>query len=432
METLPIPVHSIENKYNDSEENNMIELKSFGTLCIEKYEILHDFANKQSDASESLKVIQSIVNPSINGNSLFINQSSGEASLRPLFSSFITDDHSPVEYSLTFTSNQTKVRLAFESLPTQTNEKTNVITMNDLHNASLETYSTIQDYLNKTTDKTLTIDFEKLKNIFLKTNEHLQTVDEHNPFSTWYGIDFNTIPLFKVYFNLISFYHDSSKLSPVQAVCMGLNAMGINHEASKSLLNVMESLNSRASFIFFTIDLNSSTLNRCKIYVRFYKVSIEELETIASIATNYKKGAITDFIHHFLPNCSGFDLPSSCNSSSTFGPVVTFVFNSSNNNGPDSLKFHLPIRNYISDDKSISQLIPIYLKKTNLFYPNQSNNEFEQIIQDLKISKHNHTGCQTYVSFSSSNLTYAKEFTVYLNPQFYSSGIQTVSPHLRT
>lgn len=428
MAIATISFQSTQGKYVDSRNTYGSELKSFATICVEKYQLLHDFANRESSTDESLKVIRSIVVPSLNGSSLFINQSSNEPLTPPLFSSFITDDHSSFEYSLSFTSNEVKVRLLFEVLPVEISGKKNAITINELQKASSETYLTILQYLNTTTNERIEIDFEKLKDLFINTNSHLQTVDEQNPFAVWFAIDFNNLyPLFKIYFNLIAFYNKSSKLRPAEAVRSGLNMMGVDDHASESLLNLMQKLNSRASFIFFAIDVNNFTkINRCKVYVRFHDISITELETIASIASNYQKGTITSFIRHFLPNCLGFNCPSSSNSSSTLGPIITFVFNSLNIGSPDSLKFHLPIRHYISTDRDIARLIRDYLQKNRLFYPNEEQT-YEQLIGNYKMSSHNRTGCQTYVAFSSSKSLYPKEFTVYLSPQLYSSGIEMLT-----
>ena len=197
--------------------------------------------------------------------------------------------------------------------------------------------------------------------------------------------------------------------------------MGIHKQASRALLDLIKNLDSRASLVFFSIDLNAAKLSRCKVYVRFFDISVDQLEDIASITTNYHRGTITEFIHHFLPRCFSFRCQSNPNSTSTVGPVITFVFDASNDQGPDSLKFHLPIRHYLSSEKSIAQLIPVYLQKKNLFYPS-GRELFEQMIAKYKTSKSDHSGCQTYVAFSSSKLFAVKEFTVYLSPQLYSSG----------
>lgn len=417
----------IEHGRDRLKSSQSVQLKSFAAKCIEKYECLLQFAGKCSESYESWKVLRSIVIPSINGNSLFFNQRSGKALSPPLFPSFVTDDHSSFEYSLSFTMDQVNIRLLFEPLPLETHEEKNGITMNDLHKASLQTYLTVLDYMNKSSGEKIKMDFEKLQSLFIKTNNHFQTLDRNNPFSIWYAVDLKVpTPLFKAYFNLISFYNSSSKLQPSEAVRMGLNIMGIQEQASKSLLDLIKHLDSRASLVFFSIDLNSPILTRCKIYVRFYDVSVDQLEDIASITTNYQKGTISEFVQHFLPRCHNFRCQSSPNSTSTVGPVITFVFDSSNEKGPDSLKFHLPIRHYLSSEEKIAQLIQTYLKKKELFYPNQRF-FYEQTIANYKTSKSNRSGCQTYVAFSSSKLVAVKEFTVYLSPQLYSSDTQVLA-----
>ena len=184
MQVMDIKHESGKNKTNHSDK-----LQSVAAICTEKYQLLLQFAGKQSESDESLKLLRSIVIPSINGNALFFSQSSGEPLSPPLFPSFVTDDHSSFEYSLSFATDQVNIRLLFEPLPLETKGENNRVTMDDLHEASLQTYLAVSDYLSKTSNEKINIDFEKLNTLFIKTNDHFRTVDKHNPFSIWYAIE---------------------------------------------------------------------------------------------------------------------------------------------------------------------------------------------------------------------------------------------------
>jgi DMATS type aromatic prenyltransferase len=128
---------------------------------------------------EQQTVVESILND-------IVFPSFGRDHFYPRWQSYITDDFSPIEFSVSFAPKGAKLRLIFEPLGTE-----DPIDLTKLRDASASTL----ELLRKRWPYELNLtQFNAVKTLFF--------IDEpRGKLVCWYGVDFGAAPIIKVYFN---------------------------------------------------------------------------------------------------------------------------------------------------------------------------------------------------------------------------------------
>ena len=321
--------------------------------------------------------------------------SEAEIPEKPLWPSYITDDHSPIEFSVTFSkTNKPIVRVLGEPLP---------------HNPQNieEIKHFAQQWILKAKQRVggWTY-FDQLEKIFLP--------DEVNPQATfyfWFGIDLKQFKaLNKVYFNP----NISSSETATEKVLKTMQTFDID-SGKLQLLMKMFGL-SDENFEFISIDLGDSP--RLKIYIRLLQFNEKKVTDLVTVAFPEALASVKQFCNYFFDtNIGSGDLtPRSFGErNSTTGLVFALVY-SITEKKIVSLKFHAPLRHYYSNDEVLGNRVSSYLLDNQYVLGNNYLVLLHQMCSYRNLK--DRTGIQTLVSIAKKEE--GEEITIYLAPEIYN------------
>jgi DMATS type aromatic prenyltransferase len=245
---------------------------------------------------------------------------------RPTWPSYIGDDHTPAELSLTVGGSR-EARFIVEPLGDRPSLISN-------QSAALKLI------------ESLASDFAIDLGRFNRVRDLFCPADPRGRFTIWIAVAFsaNRQPDFKVYLN-------PSARGPGQAsAVMGeaLARLGFPAAwpgAARTLLGRGPELD---ELTYFSLDLSGSPDARVKVYARHLGATPEDLERAASLSTSYRAGDVIAFLNTMAPGVEMFAgrPPSTC-----------LTFTGGHESLPVAATTHLPINDYAPDDGAVRRRV---------------------------------------------------------------------------
>lgn len=318
---------------------------------------------------------------------------------KPAWPSFVTDDHTPIEFSITFsTGKRPVVRMVGEPLPQYIKDS---LSMADIVNTAEEFYAQAkaQNSFNWTV-------YEKLKHLYMVPAENAS-----GPFYACFGVDLQPMSdmLYKIYFNP----QVEGPTKAVEKICAAFNLLDMDCAPLLDLQKKMRLPDS--AFEFLSFDLNDDP--RLKIYIRVMEFSWEVVESLISKSQESSTENAKTFWDHFCSMVNGILTPRTVErATTTKGISITMEYNIKAKS-LIGIKCHFPLRYYYHNDEILGKEVQKYLT-THKFV--NSENYFDTLtkLSSRKLSAR--TGMQTVVS-TSQKLSGEREVTIYLSPEFYST-----------
>lgn len=236
--------------------------------------------------------------------------------------SFIADDHTPVEFSISFERGRPPaLRVLVEHLAPEATAREN------LHAARRLTERLAQRYR-------LPLDrFEAIADLFLPD-------EPQGSFSLWHSVVFRPDgrPEFKVYFNPAV---RGAPQAPA-LVAHALERLGLHGALATVVAHAFRPGRQADQFIFLGLDLHPGPHSRVKVYVAHDGAGTGELERAARAARGTVPGAARDFCHLVAGSQGPF----------TRRPLIScYAFAGGDGDSPGGYTLHLPMRSYAADDE---------------------------------------------------------------------------------
>lgn len=229
------------------------------------------------------------------------------------FPSRVSDDATPVEFSLAFDGNgQRAVRILGESVNTYPERKF----LDDLA-SELRLY----------TDR-----FDAVQDIFLPAKKH-------GIFTLWYSLIFGrmAVPRLKVYLNP----QVSGPLLAGMLVNEGLRRLGITRAYDAVVAHAL-TRGRLDQFSFFALDLDNSPESRVKLYISHDHAETADIERAAALVPGVDPMQIREFCAILGGGKGPFDRR----------PLVSsYSYIGGDNERPSTFSLYLPIRDYVPDDE---------------------------------------------------------------------------------
>ncbi len=252
----------------------------------------------------------------------------------PVWPSYIGDDHTPIEFSLTFGAKP-EVRILLEPL----GDSPSLVSNRDAAVALLESMAS-----------EFAIDlmrFERIQNLFCPATPS-------GLFSVWIAVAFSgdSRPDFKIYLNPAA---QGQKLAPalVEEALVRLGFPGAWPTVSRSLLRrgpEWDELN------YLALDLSESPDARVKVYARHFGCSVTDLEAVASASRSYDPGDLKAFLGLVAPDAENdvFEGRSPC---------TCYSFVGGQGDIPVAATTHFPINSYAPNDGAVRHRVLACLER---------------------------------------------------------------------
>ncbi|GAA4013775.1 DMATS family aromatic prenyltransferase [Allokutzneria multivorans] len=240
----------------------------------------------------------------------------------PLWSSELSDDKTPIEFSVAFEGEQTPtVRLCVEPLAKSPSHAANVQISKEILQFYSERFSFSLDQ------------FDQVSELFL---------DPGLPgrFSVWVSVVLkrNDSPTFKVYFT-----PDQQALACApELIEQALVRLGFTEAFAPLRRHVMRPEPGLDQFTFFSLDLGERLRSRVKVYASHYAADTTDIERAARLARGVEPGRLRDFCYLVGGGPGPF----------AARPLISsYAFVEGDNDRPSGYTLHLPIRDYVTDDQ---------------------------------------------------------------------------------
>ncbi|WP_405679040.1 prenyltransferase [Streptomyces sp. NBC_01511] len=247
-------------------------------------------------------------------------------SLPPASPSFLSDDHTPVEFSLACTANADPVlRVLVEPGCAHAD-------MADSARAGLGVIRAMAGRWDFSTDQ-----LDALEDLFFPT-------DAEGPLALWYALELRPggVPGIKVYLN-------PSAAGPGQAartVREALRRLGYGQGFGE--------LPDGAGYPFVALDLGSWKKPRVKVYVSHPRMSADDACALSRTASGLSDADVKDFFHA----AAGSVPPAGPDAWNVLRllrrPALTCHAFSDRGVGPSGFTLHIPVRDYVRDDEEAS------------------------------------------------------------------------------
>ncbi|HVW28819.1 MAG TPA: tryptophan dimethylallyltransferase family protein [Polyangiaceae bacterium] len=245
----------------------------------------------------------------------------------------ISDDNTPVEFSVTVVDGQSDVRVLFE---TQGQEPT------------LASYREAGLALHARLERTFSADltrFRAVQDLFLPH-------DMHGPFAVWNSVVFsrNKPPIFKTYFNPQARGIGNAYALAEEALCR----LGFGRAWSAFAASAARRGPYLDEVKYFALDLTPEQEARIKIYVRHHAARQEDLEFACGAAEAHVPGEALAFTRAMGADCEHFSARSAVTCSSFVG---------GRDERPAATTLYLPVCVYARDDAVVKCRVNDYLAR---------------------------------------------------------------------
>ena len=303
---------------------------------------------------------------------------------RPMFTSDVTDDCSPYEFSVAFDGRGPELRLLAEAQGTR--------------GTSREQWSA---------------GWRLSEQIALRFKASLARARRIAPlfepkslgltFALWHAASFgSTQPSFRMYFNPQArgrTYATQHVLAALETLGMGGAAAWLRDRFPQGEHNP----------IYFSVDLSNSPTARCKVYLAHPGITADRLESLIVGYGGHQPGDVSSFCQT-MTGTSG-PWPSR--------PLLTCFAFREGNDLPGTVTLHVPIRRYAPNDQIALERIASQLTAAEAVV-------YERGVRSLaRRELDRSTGIQTYASLRREDGR--RRLTVYLSPEAYSAQIRLLA-----
>lgn len=254
----------------------------------------------------------------------------------PPWFSEISDDNTPVEFSVTLSPRGSEVRVLFEPQGEQPSLSSNRAAALAMHEELARDYGADLSR------------FRKVQDLFLP--------DElHGPFALWSAVVFarGKAPSFKAYFNTQARGVSQASL----LVQEGLRRLGMPREWPRIAKHMAYRGPHLDELKYFALDLTSSAHSRVKVYVRHHESTPDELERAASLAGDAMPGGAASFARAVSGGTQCFS------SRATFSCAA---FTEDGDGLPPATTHYIPVCAYADNDAVVEQRVAKYLVDNRL------------------------------------------------------------------
>lgn len=301
----------------------------------------------------------------------------------------VSDDGAPFEFSIAFKDDRAELRILLEAQGTEPNLQSNWEAGLNLNHYLAERYKISLDR------------FEQIENLFAPTNPDAS-------FSIWHSacLYVDKEPSFKIYLN-----PQAQSESRAAATCEeSLVRLGFPRAWSGLADIAAKRGPDKDEFVYISLDLDSSSSARIKVYLRHYDATVDDLEKTLSLAQNYVPDNVTEFCQAMTEGERIFSAK----------PVIScFSWVEGDDFTPSKGILHLPISNYAPNDLFVQERLNRYFKQHNL--PVSIYDSVLQLLAtrllDAGIGMHSYTSLRRDKQY--------QRVTIYLNPEV--NGVRSTS-----
>jgi tryptophan dimethylallyltransferase len=236
----------------------------------------------------------------------------------PAWSTDITDDRTPFEFSVAFDGGLPKLRMLVEAQQAP-------LTLSSSWEAGLRVNEALRDQPGVDLAR-----FERVRDLFAPAR------DVQARFAMWHAavMESGGRAAYKLYLN-------PQILGPHAATGMiqeSMERLGMD-SASEFLLSRVHARGGKDSFLYFSLDLSAKKDARVKVYVAHERATADEIEAQLDGCRDYVHGTATGWINKLLGGSGPF----------TLRPILScFAFNATG--GAPTVTLHLPARCYTEHD----------------------------------------------------------------------------------
>jgi DMATS type aromatic prenyltransferase len=301
---------------------------------------------------------------------------------RPKFSSDITDDCSPYEFSVALDGRGPELRLLAEAQGSR--------------GTSREQWSA---------GWKLSEQLAQRYGVCLARARRVAPLFEPESlgltFALWHAASFrSTKPAFRIYFNPQA----RGRSYAMPQVLTALETLGMGGAASWMMSRFARGEHNP---VYFSVDLSDSPTARCKVYLAHPGVTAERLEGLVAGAGGHQAGDINSFCQ----SMTGSNGPWASR------PVLTCLAFRENTDEPYTVTLHVPVRCYAPNDQVALERITAQLTPAEAL-------AYERGVRSLaRRPLDKCSGIQTYASLRREDGR--RRMTVYLSPEAYSTPSQS-------
>jgi DMATS type aromatic prenyltransferase len=300
--------------------------------------------------------------------------------------SWVTDDHSPYDWSVSITPTSFIPRIVFEPQ----GEEPNLASMKDASTNYLSNLWEMYPHLNRGC-------MEKISSLIKSQGRN-----------SWFATEFTGRNHFKIYI----FFEEQN------AYYQALENLGLSTIA-------LEIVNSFAGYNFIvegiSFDLDSSRDSRVKFYLRFMD-GLSDYDAFANLVNNcceVKDELVAAFLKEFVPR-SSIKMVKQRYFEENYYPsnfLVAFVLSEKTTDKAVTAKIHVPVRFYYENDLAILEKVLSWIK---INIGEHQASAYKRIVEGLASSRSlsKKTGIQSLVAFSCLKKG-NPELSVYLSPELY-------------
>jgi DMATS type aromatic prenyltransferase len=310
----------------------------------------------------------------------------GERSLSepPPWPSDISDDATPVEFSIAFdASGERAVRVLGETIAERPSKSANM-------GAALQFFDSLSDRFQLSVNQ-----FKTVRDLFLPEQPQ-------GKFSLWYSFILrpDSSPKIKIYFNPGV---RGAEQAP-ELVAEGLSRLGLDNAYRIATEHALLRGN-LDKFTFFAIDLDDKPSSRVKIYISHHAAELKDVERAASAVPGVDPKQVRDFCSLIGGGSSG---------PFTGLPLLSsYSFVESDADHPSNYSIYFPIRGHVTDDAAARALV-IQLMKLYDFDPTELDHALDAV---SRRPLRDGVGLIAYVSL---RLGKQSGITVYLSSEAYA------------
>jgi DMATS type aromatic prenyltransferase len=293
----------------------------------------------------------------------------------------VSDDGAPFEFSIAFKDDKAELRILLEAQGTEPSLQSNWEAGLNLNHYLAERYHVSLDR------------FEQIEDLYAPTNSEAS-------FSIWHSACFyaDKDPSFKIYLN-----PQAQSESRAAATCEeSLVRLGFDRAWSGLAEIAAKRGPEKDEFVYISLDLDSSSSARIKVYLRHYDATVDDLEKTLSLAQNYVAGDVAEFCQATIEGELVFSAK----------PVIScFSWVKGDDLTPSKGILHLPISNYAPNDLFVKERLTRYFKQHSL-----PVSIYHSVLQALAARLLDAgVGMHSYTSLRRDKQQ--QRVTIYLNPE---------------
>jgi DMATS type aromatic prenyltransferase len=245
----------------------------------------------------------------------------------------ISDDNTPIEFSVAIAERGVDVRVLFEPQAERP-------VLRDYRAAGIAFQQRLEREFGASLER-----YRQIQDLFLPE-------DMHGPFAIWSSAVFSRgcAPAFKAYLNPQA---RGSEYAP-ELVQEGLERLGFSAAWENLRDTVLRRGRELDELKYFALDLTDDAETRVKVYVRHHCATAEDLECASSLAESYAEGETLDFVREMRGSGERLNERAPFTCSSFVGRAIE---------RPVATTVYVPVCAYARDDAAVLERVRAYMRR---------------------------------------------------------------------